>query len=70
MKIETVEDLAQQMADWLGIYGSCKNVDETQNNCTYEECNPFCCRVGFLEAIEQRIRKSVQNDAIIEKLNL
>mgnify|MGYP005867147565 CR=1 FL=1 len=37
MKIETVSDLAEQIADWIGIYGGCKNITSNDDNCTYDK---------------------------------
>ena len=74
MTIETTEDLANQIADWLGIYGACKHgqcqADECLANsdehclhgggCTDE--NPLCCRQGFMMEFPDRIRKAVENE--------
>lgn len=69
MKIETVEDLAEQIADWIGIYGGCKAVGEI--GCTYDKFdNPCCCRVGFINAMEERIREAVENDKKLEESGL
>lgn len=65
MNIETVPDLADKLADWLGIYGGCKNLHEDDDNCTYDKCNPFCCRIGFTGAMEERIRESVENEKML-----
>lgn len=70
MNIETVEDLAEKMADWLGIYGGCKNIHENDDNCTYDKCKPFCCRQGFVGAMEERIRESVENEKKLESAGL
>jgi len=69
MKIETVEDLAEQIADWIGIYGGCKAVGTT--GCTYDKFdNPCCCRTGFMTAMEERIREAVENDKKLEESGL
>lgn len=62
MEIETVNDLAKRMSDWLGIYGGCKNLHEDDDNCTYCKDKPFCCRQGFVGAMEERMREAVFND--------
>lgn len=36
MQIETVDELAEQIADWLGIYGSCKKENPLNGD---EECH-------------------------------
>lgn len=62
MDIETVDDLAEQIADWLGIYGGCKNIAPGDDNCDYDKNKPFCCRAGFVGAISERMRDAVAND--------
>lgn len=70
MNIETVEELSKQLADWIGIYGGCKNTDENQDNCTYDKSKPFCCRQGFCGAMEERIREAVENEKKIKSVRL
>lgn len=60
MNFETVSELAEQIADWCGIYGACKSDGET--GCRFDLQNPVCCRVGFMGGIEDRIREAVKND--------
>jgi len=68
MTIETVDDLVEQLADWLGVYGGCKsNGDE---GCEYDENTPFCCRVGFSGAMKERIEKAVDNDRKLQELDI
>lgn len=64
-KIETTEDLANQVADWLGVFGCCKH---HPNDCSEE--SEFCCRVGFMLSFPERIRDAVRNEAELEKLNI
>lgn len=66
MEIETVEDLANQIADWIGVYGCCK--DPTGDGCEREDIT--CCRVGFMIRMEDRIRDAVENDKKLEAINL
>lgn len=68
MQIETVEELAEQIADWLGIYGGCKSDGDT--GCTYDKNNPFCCRQGFVGAITERMREAVENEKKLESAGL
>lgn len=69
MKIETVSDLAEQIANWIGIYGGCKSDGET--GCTYDKFeNPLCCRAGFITAMEERIREAVENNKKLEESGL
>ena len=67
MKIETPEDLAEQLADWMGVYGGCKNVNDNDDDCTYNKNNPFCCRTGFVGAISERMREAVENEKKLKK---
>lgn len=63
MEIETVEDLCNQIADWLGVYGCCKAAQAGQD--CYNK-NPRCCRVGFMMEMPDRIRAAVENEKKIE----
>lgn len=68
MNIETVEDLSNTIADWLGIYGCCKsNGDE---GCEFNKDKPFCCRVGFTSEMKERMNTAVGNDFKIALANL
>jgi len=62
MEIETVDDLANQIADWLCVYGCCKNGDG--DGC--DDPNPLCCRIGFMMIFPDRIRKAVLNEYRLE----
>lgn len=66
MNFETVPELAEQIADWCGIYGACSSDGDT--GCRFDLQNPICCRVGFTEAMEQRIREAVKNDARVNHI--
>jgi hypothetical protein len=71
MNLETTEDLAEVIADWLGIYGCCKQWDEEaeeEHKCTFTKEKPFCCRMGFVEEISQRMRDAVKNEKIFENI--
>lgn len=70
MNIETVEDLSEQIADWIGIYGGCKNISNDDDFCTYDRNNPFCCRTGFINALSERMREAVDNDKKLEQIGL
>lgn len=60
MEIETTEDLANQLADWFGIYGNCKSDGDT--GCRFDKKKPFCCRFGFCEEMKERMTAAVEND--------
>lgn len=64
--IETTEDLINDLADKLGIYGGCKASNsscEDPKGCENE--NPHCCRVGFHMVMQERIYKAVENDKLL-----
>ncbi len=63
MQIETVEDLANQIADWLGVYGCCKSAEKGVD-CENE--NPLCCRMGFMMVMKERIYNAVENEKKLE----
>lgn len=73
MTVETVSDLAEEIADWLGIYGGCKNrpghMPEDQE-CTFDETKPFCCRQGLCMALEERMRQAAENEKKLEAAGL
>lgn len=60
--VETVEDLANTVADWIGCYGACKSTNP--DGCEAKELN--CCRVGFMMEFPDRIRKAVENEKLLE----
>lgn len=68
MNIETVSDLAEKIADWIGIYGGCKSTGD--EGCEWDAKKPFCCRQGFVDHMEERIRQAVDNDNKLEAGNL
>lgn len=59
MKIEILEDVLEELANKLDIYGCCKP-DENEQACI--TANNFCCRVGFMMHYEDRIRQSIVNE--------
>ncbi len=65
MELETVDDLANQIGDWVGCYGCCKAV-ENGHNC--EDKNIFCCRIGMMLVLPDRIRAAVANDKFLESI--
>lgn len=56
-QLETPDELAEQIADWCGVYGSGPDGDHPK------DCK---CRNCFTFEVEQRIRQSVNNEKIIE----
>lgn len=68
MDIETVSDLVNTLADWLGIYGCCKS--DGDEGCEFNKQKPFCCRMGFVGEMEERIPAAVENDKKLEQGSL
>lgn len=65
MTIETVDDLANEILNWVGCWGGCKHIEDG-DGCT--DPNPFCCRIGAMLTLPDRIRKAVENDNILDAL--
>lgn len=63
MEIETVDDLANQIGDWVGCYGTCLAL-EKEEGC--ENQNIFCCRIGMMMVLPDRIRAAVANENLLE----
>lgn len=68
MVIETVEEIVDQVADWLNIYGACPT--EHAGNC--DACpkkeNIFCSRIGFITEFRDRLDKAYENEKKLEQL--
>jgi hypothetical protein len=62
--IETPDELADEILNWVGCFGCCPAEENGQDTC--ENKNPFCCRVGAMTWLPDRIRASVENE---KKLN-
>jgi hypothetical protein len=69
MNIGTTDDLADQVADWLGIYGGSKE-STGASNCVCTQDGFFCCRVAFMSQFPDRIRQAVENEIKINSLDL
>ena len=54
--IETQVELAEQIADWAGVYGAGPEGDHPL------DCK---CRLCFVAMVERRIRESVANESIV-----
>lgn len=66
MEIEILEDILNELADKLCVYGACKS--EKYDMC--KQTNQFCCRVGFHIHYEDRIRKAIENENKLNKAGL
>lgn len=67
MKIETLDEIINELADKMGIYGCCKKAEENED---CEEKNSFCCRVAFTWVYEDRIRKAIENEEKLKQIGL
>ena len=65
MNIETLDEVINELADRLGIYGCCKKAEENED---CEEKNAFCCRIAFTQVYEERIREAIKNEEKINKI--
>lgn len=65
MAIETLEDIVEELANQLGIYGTCKGRDANGN--VVRECLPKeVCRICFSSDLKDRIYAAVE---VERKLN-
>lgn len=69
-QIETTDDLAETVADWLGIYGCCPAQQSGAADTTCDKDGVFCCRVAFMSQFPDRIRQAVENEIKINSLDL
>lgn len=65
MAIETLEDLIDQLADWVGVYGA-HDTDEPRPGFSPE----LHCRVCFVSAMQTRIRAAANVEAIMRRVSL
>lgn len=64
MNIETIDDILDELADKMGVYGCCKAASEGKDEC--EDKNPCCCRVGFMMEYGNRISNAFVNEQKLE----
>lgn len=67
MKIETLEDILEELANKLSVYGCCVPAED-ETDC--ESKTPFCCRVGFFVHYEDRIRNAFSNEEKLSQVGL
>ena len=58
VELETVDELAEELADMLGIYGDWPEFGDHPDDCK--------CRVCFVIRMEDRIRDSVENEEFLK----
>lgn len=61
MEIKSVDELCEEIADMVGVYGCCKADDK---GCF--ETNPYCCRTGFVMLMREKIVKAVEFDHSVD----
>lgn len=66
MNIETIDDIIEDIANKLGVYGACKSTDP--EGCDNED--PCCCRVGFTMVLKDRIYVAIENETKLEKAGI
>lgn len=66
MNIETIDDIIEDIADKLGVYGACKSTDP--DGCDND--NDLCCRCGFSMALKDRIYAALENENKLKSVNL
>ena len=62
MNIETIDDIIDDIADRLGVYGACKSDDP--DGCDNDDL--CCCRVGFSMVMKERIYKAIKMEEILK----
>jgi len=66
VNMETVEELAESIADSLNIYG-CGSSDTDENG--FENHPDTCnCRICFVENMKERIVQAVHNDVFLSNV--
>lgn len=58
MSIETLEDIAEEMADAIGVYGGCDDRPECGGR--------NCCRSWFVASLQQRMRFAADVERIMD----
>ena len=57
VELETVYELAEDLADLLGVYGNGPGDNDHLNDCE--------CRICFVDITEDRIRVAVGNETLL-----
>lgn len=64
--METPEELADTLADWIGVYGSCHS--DGKEGCRFDRHGAVCCRQGFVSDIAERMRIACANEKNLHTL--
>lgn len=57
--LETPDELAEQIADWCGVYGAAEHKNDYPDTCK--------CRMCFIGEVVRRIRESVRNEQLLTR---
>lgn len=66
MNIEIIDDIVNDIADKMGIYGACKSEDP--DGCYNDDL--CCCRVGFSMTMTERIYAAIENEKKLRSTEL
>ena len=66
MNIETIDDIVEDIANKLGVYGACKS--NSSDGCDNDD--DFCCRVGFAMILKERIYTAIENENKLKQAEL
>lgn len=64
MEVLVLDDVLNELADKLGIYGTCPNDNGCDSN---EKC---ICRNGFMIEFEDKIRTAIENEKRLDELKI
>jgi hypothetical protein len=65
MAIETLDDIIEQLADWIGVYGAHGEPDERPG-----VIDDLHCRVCFQVSIRQRIEAACNIEALMRRVTV
>lgn len=68
--LETPEELAEEICNWLGLYEPKSTCPLIKWDGACENPNPFCCRLGAMSWLPDRIRQAVRNELLLRKMDL
>jgi len=70
MNIELPEDLAEEICNWLGLYEANPPCPLSEGHDACKNPNPFCCRMGTMTWLPDRIREAVHNEGRLQQVQL
>lgn len=69
MELELPDELANEICNWLGIYEAnnpCCPLTQGDDCCDNKDL--FCCRLGVMTWLPDRIRQSVKNEQLLNEI--